>query len=90
MISYFYYFYLIYDIIMSKDILSFYNYIVHNNTTSTERFKRFLGNTLDKLPDRICSSKVIYNILKNDLDSYVKHHIFKSTFMEYFKFKLTM
>ena len=75
---------------MSQDILSFYNYIMHNKTNSTERFKKFLGNTVDKLPDRICSSKVIYNILKNDLDSYVKHTIFKDTFMEYFKFKLTM
>jgi hypothetical protein len=75
---------------MSQDILSFYNYIIHNKTNSTERFKKFLGNTIDKLPDRICSSKTIFNILKNDLDSYFKRNVFKDTFMEYFKFKLTM
>jgi hypothetical protein len=49
----------------------------------------FLGaSVLDKLPDRVCSSKVIYDILRQDLDTYFKQRVFRNAFMEYFKWKV--
>lgn len=74
---------------MSRDYLTFYSYVRNHNTDLTKLFLGFLGEpVMDKLPDRVCSSKVIYDILRPDLDTYYKQRLFRNTFMEYFKWKV--
>lgn len=74
---------------MSKDILTFYNYIRHCNTNLTKLFLEYLGDlVMDKLPYNVCSSKIIYNILRQDLNTYYKQKLFYNTYMEYFKWKI--
>ncbi len=74
---------------MSKDCLTLYSYIRTNNTNNTSRFVSILGeNVIEKLPDKICSSKVLYDMLRDDLNTYFKQCIFRDTFMEYFKWKV--
>lgn len=75
---------------MSRDYFTFHSYINNNKTPCTDKFIDFLGESaLNKLPNRVCSSKVIYDILRQDLDTYRKQSIFRETFMEYFKWKIT-
>lgn len=74
---------------MSKDILTFYNYIRNYNTTLTKLFLKYLGElVMDKLPYNVCSSKIIYDILRQDLNTYYKQKLFYNTYMEYFKWKI--
>jgi|LakMenE01Jun11ns_1017448.scaffolds.fasta_scaffold9122532_2 hypothetical protein len=74
---------------MSKDYLTFYSYVRNNKTELTNLFQSFLDDSImGKLPDRVCSSKAIYEILHNDLDTYFKQRVFRNTFMEYFKWKV--
>lgn len=75
---------------MSRDYFTFHSYINNNKTQLTEKFIDFLGyNTINKLPNKVCSSKVLYDILRQDLDTYSKQCLFRETFMEYFKWKIT-
>lgn len=68
---------------------TFSQYINNNNTENINMYKLYLCDTIDKLPNKICSSKIIYEIIKNDIKySYFKTKIFRETFMEYFKWKL--
>ena len=74
---------------MTKQLETLYSYIQTHNTNSINDFVTYIGyHVIEKLPDRICSSKVIYDILRNDLDTYFKQTIFRETFMEYFKWRL--
>lgn len=74
---------------MSKDYLTFYSYIRNNNTELASLFILELGEAvMDKLPNRVCSSKYIYDIIYDDLDTYSKQRLFRNTFMEYFKWKV--
>lgn len=74
---------------MSKDYLTFYSYVRNNQTELTNLFQNFLGDSImDKLPDRVCSSKAVYEIIRHDLDTYFKQRLFRNTFMEYFKWKV--
>jgi hypothetical protein len=74
---------------MTIDYRTFYSYIRNHNTNLTNLFLQSLGEPImNKLPDRICSSKVIYDILRQDLDTYYKQRLFRNTFMEYFKWKV--
>ena len=74
---------------MTKQLETFYSYIQTYDTVHIEKFLTYLGNDIvEKLPDRVCSSKIIYDILRNDLDTYFKQMIFRETFMEYFKWKI--
>lgn len=73
---------------MSRDYLTFQNYICNYNTQQTRKFKYYIGDSvIDKLPDKMCSSKVIYDIIHPELNTYVKQRVFRDTFMEYFKWK---
>lgn len=66
---------------------TFKEYINLKNTENTLLYKKHLS--IDDLPNKICSSKIIHEIIKNDLqNSYYASHIFRKTFMEYFKWKL--
>lgn len=74
---------------MSIGYFTFHSYVCNNNTPSTNRFITHLGDSvLEKLPNRVCSSKVIYELLRQDLDTYFKQSVFRDTFMEYFKWKV--
>lgn len=75
---------------MTKDYFTFESYIRNHNTENTNNFLNYFGeDTLTKLPNKVCSSKYIYDILSNDLTNYFKQRLFRETFMEYFRWKLT-
>lgn len=75
---------------MSIDYFTFHSYIRNHKTRCTDRFVNFLGeNAINKLPNKVCSSKILYDILRQDLNTYTKQSIFRETFMEYFKWKIT-
>lgn len=75
---------------MSRDTFTFYGYIRNNNTNNTHGFLEFLGeDAMNKLPNKVCSSKVIYDLLRDEyLTTYFKQRLFRETFMEYFKWKV--
>lgn len=72
---------------MTKNIDTFYSYLQTHKTDNVHKYITYVGAT-DKLPDKICSSKVLYDILRDDLDTYFKQVVFRETFMEYFKWKV--
>jgi hypothetical protein len=67
--------------------MSFYQYIINNDTNSIFWFKKAFD--IELLPKhRICSSKVLRYILKTELYDYMKEYIFNQCYLEYFKHKL--
>lgn len=68
--------------------MSFYQYIINNNSDNIYWFTQAFD--IELLPhSTICSSKVLRDILKNQLqNNYIKERIFRECFMEYFKYKL--
>lgn len=71
---------------------TFLDYINEKDTDSTKVFKVLFKDTLNLLPTRVCSSKQIWIILKNNTDidkNIFKTRIFRECFMEYFKWKIT-
>lgn len=73
--------------------LTFYEYLNNEpETNSSKLFKQYFD--LNKLPNKVCSSKTIYNILipHDSYDSYNtnKKEIFKQTFTEYFRYKISL
>jgi len=68
-------------------LFTFKHYIENYDSGYINLFKQYIS--LDFLPDRICSSKVIFNILKDELENCtLKQKIFRETFSEYFKIKI--
>lgn len=66
---------------------TFKNYIENYDSEYITLFKQYIPSEF--LPDRVCSSKYIYNILRDELGfNSFKQKIFRETFSEYFKFKL--
>lgn len=66
---------------------TFKNYIENYDSGYITLFKQYISFEL--LPDRVCSSKCIYNILRDELQlNSFKQKIFRETFSEYFKFKI--
>jgi len=68
---------------MSKDSLSFYNYVQNNGGEDIEKFKMIFGEKMEKMPDRIASSKVLMIIL--GVESREEYDVFRDVYMEYFK-----
>ena len=71
--------------------ITFYDYVTKKETFNTNLFKKTFNDTT-LLPQKVCSSTKIWNILKNDTDidtNIVKAMIFKNCFMEYFTWKIT-
>lgn len=67
---------------------TFKNYIENYDSGYITLFKQYIPS--DFLPDRVCSSKIIYNILKPELEfNSFKQKIFRETFSEYFKLKIS-
>lgn len=68
---------------------TFKNYIENYDSGYITLFKQYIQ--LNLLPDRVCSSKCIYNILKDELQfNSFKQKIFRETFSEYFKLKIDL
>ena len=69
--------------------LTFRYYLMHYNSDLINQFIHIFGeNVINKLPNNICSSKTIHNLLEQDLDTNLKKNLFNKTFMEYFKLKI--
>lgn len=67
--------------------MSFKNYIENYDSEYITLFKQYIS--LNLLPNRVCSSKCIYNILRHELEfNSFKQKIFRETFSEYFRFKM--
>lgn len=68
--------------------MSFYQYIINNNSDNIFWFMQTFD--IELLPkDRICSSKVLRDILGPELQTnYIKDCIFRECFTEYFKYTL--
>lgn len=76
---------------MAIEIDNFYNYVHSNNTENTILFKFLFYDYINLLPEKTCSSKAIYNILKEHTDierNSNKKRVFKNTYNEYFINKL--
>lgn len=71
---------------MSKDTLSFYNYIINNSNDTINLFKTIFNSQIDSLPDAIVSSKFLIEYL--DIQSKLELEVFKNAFLDYFKYKL--
>lgn len=71
---------------MSKEILSFYKYIINHSNDTINLFKNIFNQKIDSLPDTIVSSKYLIEYL--DIQSKLELEIFKNAFLDYFKYKL--
>jgi len=71
---------------MSKDILTFHQYIISNSSNTIHLFKNTFNSKIDSLPDKIVSSKFLIQYL--DIQSQFEFQIFQNTFLDYFKYKL--
>lgn len=68
---------------MSRKELTFYRYVTNYNTDNINKFLELFGNTVEKLPDKMISSKYIIKMLNiNPNTIYFK--AFKNVFMDYF------
>lgn len=65
---------------------TFYSYIMSSNDNDVEKFKKFFKNRLEKMPDKIVSSRVLMILL--DIESREEYNIFRNVYMEYFKKKV--
>jgi hypothetical protein len=71
--------------------LTFRNYLRNYRSDLINKFIQTLElDVVNKIPNTICSSKVIYNLIEDDLDTNFKKNLFHQTFMEYFKFKISL
>lgn len=66
---------------------TFYSYIMSSNDNEVEKFKKIFQNRLEKMPDKIVSSRVLMILL--DIESREEYNIFRNVYMEYFKKKVT-
>lgn len=71
---------------MSIETYTFYNYINSNVSNNITSFKNVFSNKINKLPDKIISSKSLIKHL--DIKTNLEFKIFKNTFLDYFKSKL--
>jgi len=71
---------------MTKESLTFVDYIQNYDTDNTVKFKAIFDNKITNIPNKSLSSKQLMNLLQ--LESAVQFVIFRQTYMEYFKLKL--
>lgn len=75
---------------MTREIKTFSEYLHNVHTFNTITFLQTFNQYIHKLPNKTCSSKIIYNILKFSLiNNYYNTSIFRNTFNEYFEYKIT-
>jgi hypothetical protein len=69
---------------MSRDKLTFYCYIRNYNTNNITKFIELFGNEIEKIPDKMVSSRyIIQNLNINSNTIYFT--TFQNVFMDYFK-----
>jgi hypothetical protein len=72
---------------MSRKELTFYRYVTNYNTDNINKFLELFGNTVEKLPDKMISSKHIIKMLNNEYplnSNTIYFRTFKNVFMDYF------
>lgn len=72
---------------MSVQPFTFYYYLKHNDNYCVNQFKKVFENDWENLPDKLSSSKSLRSFF--NLNSAQKEHLFQTTFLQYFKYKLT-
>lgn len=70
---------------MSFEPFTFYNYLAKSSTPNSRAFKMHFKEQMERLPDKIVSSKQLMKIL--DIKSTLDFEIFHKAFLEYFKVK---
>lgn len=71
---------------MAVELFTFYQYIQNYNTEKTTNYRFVFENSLNILPDKVCSSKVLYDILKDHIQNNdYKRKLFNETFCEYLR-----
>lgn len=68
---------------MSRKELTFYRYVTNYNTDNINKFLELFGNTVEKLPDKMISSKNIIKMLNINSNT-IYFRAFKNVFMDYF------
>ena len=71
---------------MSKDKFTFYDYITNYSTSNIESFKTTFKDEIEKLPQKVVSSKFLINHL--NLNTTTHFVIFNRVFMDYFRIRL--
>jgi hypothetical protein len=71
---------------MSVLPFTFYNYVMELSDNEVEKFKKIFQNRLEKIPDKIVSSRVLMILL--DIQSREEYDIFRNVYMGYFKKKV--
>jgi hypothetical protein len=69
---------------MSRDKLTFYRYITNYNSANIDKFIELFENTIEKIPDRMVSSKYIIELLNINTNT-IQFRAFQNVFMDYFK-----
>jgi hypothetical protein len=69
---------------MSRKELTFYRYVTNYNTYNINTFLELFGNNVEKLPDKMISSKYIIKMLNINSNT-IYFRTFKNVFMDYFK-----
>lgn len=69
---------------MSRDKLTFYRYITNYNSVNIDKFVELFKNDINKIPDKMMSSKNIIKILNINTNT-IYFTTFQKVFMDYFK-----
>jgi hypothetical protein len=72
---------------MSEEPSTFYSFLKRNDKNEmVKRFNEVFGDEIEKLPDKVTSSKNLSQCFS--MDSLYKRSLFNSVFMMYFKEKM--
>jgi hypothetical protein len=71
---------------MSVLPFTFYNYIMSSKNGDVKKFKEIFGDRIEKMPDKIVSSRMLMMLLEVELRE--EYDIFRNVYMEYFKKKV--
>lgn len=72
--------------LMSKDLFTFWYYLHTTDSSIVKLFLEIFKEDIDKLPNRVTSSKVIRKNLS--LDNLQRTNLFKNVFLDYFREKV--
>lgn len=67
---------------MSKDVFTFYNYLVKNKSNEIDKFLTEFSDKIHLLPDKVVSSRQIIKILK--ITSNYEFKMFQNVFNNYY------
>ncbi len=80
----------LYDTTLPSHLRTFKYYIKYANTEFSKQFNDIFKESLDNIPDRVFSSKYLYDILKDDIGySSVKRKTFLETYSEFYKWRMS-